>query len=57
MRKDALVGWTCSPEFADRRRAARVRLLDSTPSLLNAVLAGGVYPGRSSDPSARPSCR
>jgi len=45
MRKDALVGWSCSPEFGSADALKRLSIPTKTPSLLNAVLAGGVYLG------------
>ncbi len=45
VRKDALVGWSCSPEFGAAAVLRSVSISTRTPSLLNAVLDGEVYLG------------
>jgi hypothetical protein len=44
-RKDALVGWSCSPEFGAVQELRSVSIAVHSPSLLDTVLAGGVYLG------------
>lgn len=45
VRKDALVGWSCSTEFGSLEDLRSLSISTRTPSLLNAVLVGGVYLG------------
>jgi Type II secretion system (T2SS), protein E, N-terminal domain len=45
VRKNVLVGWSCSPEFGSRDALRNVSISTRTPSLLTTVLAGGVYLG------------
>jgi len=45
VRKDALVGWSCSPELGDVDALRALSISTRTPSLLATVLAGGVYLG------------
>lgn len=45
VRKDALVGWSCSPEFGDPAALRALAISTRTPSLLNTVLDGAVYLG------------
>jgi hypothetical protein len=45
LRKDALVGWACTPEFADVGALRQISLTARSPGLLDSVLAGAVYLG------------
>ncbi len=44
-RKDAVVGWACSPEFGDEGELRALSLPVGGPTLLSPVLDGGVYLG------------
>jgi hypothetical protein len=44
-RKDAVVGWACTPELGDEAAFKGISISLATPSLLTTVLAGGVYLG------------
>ena len=45
VRKDALVGWSCSPEFGDLAALRALTISTRPASLLSSVLVGGVYLG------------
>ena len=45
VRKDALAGWSCTPEFGDEDALKELKIPLRAPNLLTAVLAGGVHLG------------
>jgi hypothetical protein len=45
VRKDGLVGWSCSPEFGDLEAFKKLTISTRTASLLSSVFVGGVYLG------------
>jgi hypothetical protein len=45
VKKDALVGWSCSPELGDAATLRALSISTRTPSLLTTVLDGAVYLG------------
>ena len=45
VRKDALTGWSCSPEFGEQSALAAVSISTRTPSLFGSVKDGAVYLG------------
>jgi hypothetical protein len=45
VRKDALIGWSCSPEFGATTAVRALSISMRTPSLLSSVLDGAVYLG------------
>jgi len=45
VRKDALVGWSCTAEFGNADGFRALSISTRTPSLLKSVLEGGVYLG------------
>jgi hypothetical protein len=45
VRKDSLVGWSCSPEFGAIEAVKELSISTRTPSLLNTVLDGAIYLG------------
>jgi hypothetical protein len=45
VRKDSLVGWSCSPEFGELAAFRKLTISTKPASLLSSVLVGGVYLG------------
>jgi hypothetical protein len=45
VRKEMLVGWTCTPELGDEEAFRTIQISIATPSLLTTVLGGGLYLG------------
>jgi hypothetical protein len=45
VKKDAIVGWSCTPEFGDEGWLRALRISTTTPNMLTTALSGGVYLG------------
>ena len=46
VKKDELIGWTCTPELGERAALRRVQIPTTSPSLLTRALDGGTHIGR-----------
>jgi hypothetical protein len=57
VKKDGLVGWSCTPEFGDQGALKALRIPFKAPAAMPEVLGGGVHLGPLMEPVKAPLLR